>query len=115
MTKVSMEQITAGVMAYFESEVQPLLPNDGLPGFGVGFISTLVAARSGAVIKRLLAHPAIAMLEVADENGMIDIDELYDAAMAAMPESGVQINVLQNTIRFQRGDVKRLREMIVKQ
>lgn len=113
--KATMEQITAGAMAYIENEVQPHLPSDGLPGFGVGFVATLAMSRAGAILRQLLDLPAVAMLDIVDKDGKVDIDSIYDAAMASMPESGLQVTLFKNTIKFHRNDIKKLRDMIAQQ
>ena len=115
MARIPLDKVTSGVITYFEHEVQPHLPNDGWQGFGLGFASTLLLSRIGGIIKQLAAHPAAAMLEIVDADGRVDIEELYKAAVQAMPQEGMQIGVLGHQLRFNRDDLKKLRDMIVQQ
>lgn len=115
MPKATLDQVTAGVMRYFEAEVQPHLPSDGLRGFGVGFASVLALSRVGDIIRSISTHPAVAMLGVVDPDGRVDIDALYKAASQAMPPDGVQVGVLGHQLRFHAEDLKKLRDMIAQQ
>lgn len=115
MSKVPMDKVTQGVITYFEDEVMPHLPNTGWQGFGIGFVSTLALSRIGSIMQQLTAHPVVAMLEIVDADGRVDVDELYKAAMQAMPEEGMQIGVLGHQLKFKRDDVKKLRDMIMQQ
>jgi hypothetical protein len=115
VAKLPLEKVTAGVITYFEQEVQPHLPSDGLKGFGIGFASTLALSRVGSIIRQAAMHPAVALLDVIDDKGNVDVEELYRAAMQAMPEEGIQFGVLGQQLRFYRDDLKKLHDMILQQ
>lgn len=72
---VSMDQVKNGLIRYIESDIMPHL--DGIKKIGVGLYTGLAADNAVKMALQYANHPAIAMLNVIDEAGNVDIDKLY--------------------------------------
>jgi hypothetical protein len=107
--KVSFDRLNEGVRQYVQAEILPSLPSQGIQGFGVGFAATLAMNRIETILRQLLANPAVAMLGIVDESGMIDLDAIRDAATQAMPGAGIKVPIIgQLSLSFDSSDVDKL-------
>lgn len=112
---VPMNDVISGITAYFRTEVMPHLPTDGVKGFGVGFAAALAINRIEKIIRQLAGIPVVAMLGVIDDNDMVDIDALREAALQTMPEDGLSIQITgQHRITFGNDDVQKLYNLITR-
>lgn len=106
---VPMGEVINGVSSYVKSEVLPNLPSEGLKGFGIGFAAALAMNRIETIIRQLVQTPLVGMLGVVDEDDRVDIDALRAAALQAMPEEGLGIQLTaQHKITFSDEDVNKL-------
>lgn len=112
---VSMSQVSSGVRSFVQGELLPHLPTDGWQGFGVGFVSAITMQKVDGIIQRLMQHPVVAMLDVVDSDGMVDIDTVYEAAQQAMPDSGISLSLLGQKITFHQNDLRKLYDHIIRQ
>ena len=74
---VSMDQAKIGLVRYIENDLMPHL--DGIKKIGLGLYTGLAADNAVKMAMQYKDHPAIAMLNVIDEQGMVDIDKLYNS------------------------------------
>lgn len=112
---VPMDNVIGGITAYFRGEVLPHLPTTGVKGFGVGFAASLAINRIETIIRQLAGIPVVAMLGVVDDGDKVDIDALREAALQAMPEDGISIQLTnQHRITFGVDDVHKLYKLITR-
>lgn len=74
---VTMEQVKAGLVKYIDNDVLPHLT--GMKKIGLGVYTALAAENVSAIISRYKTHPAVAVLDVIDDQENVDIDRLYQA------------------------------------
>lgn len=76
---VSVTQIRDGVLEYVSARVLPKLS----PGkqFAAGTALGIVAARAEELLRGLAKNTAIKATGIIAENGMVDIDSIYNAAL----------------------------------
>lgn len=79
---VSVNQIRDGVIEYANARILPKLS----PGrqFAAGTALGIIAARAEPMARELAENAAIRATGLLSENGMVDIDALYEAAMAQL-------------------------------
>ena len=79
---VSVNQIKNGVVEYATAHVMPKLS----PGrqFAAGTALGIVAARADAIAAELAANNAVKATGLITENGMVDLDALYNAALVQL-------------------------------
>lgn len=112
---VPMSDVINGITNYFRSDVLPNLPTDGIKGFGVGFAAALAVNRIERIIRQLAELPIVAMLGVVDDQEMVDVDAMREAALQAMPEEGLGIQIgTQHKITFGADDVHKLYKLITR-
>lgn len=112
---VPMNDVINGITAFFRTEVLPHLPTDGVKGFGVGFAAALAINRIEKIIRQLIGLPVVAMLGVVDDGDMVDIEALREAALQAMPDDGLGIQITpQHRITFGADDVNKLYKLITR-
>lgn len=106
----TINQVRRGLEQYIDAEILPHLST--AKAFGVGVYMELLLAQIEAQYKQYLDMPAIKMLNLADDNGNIDIGRLRDVAMTKMPDR-IQLDVpFAGRFTFTRDDVDRLATMI---
>lgn len=81
---ITMQQAQAGLLKYIDTDIMPHL--SGIKKIGLGVYAGLAGQNIAAIMERYRKHPAIEMLGVVDENGNIDIDALYRAALPMFAE-----------------------------
>lgn len=110
---VPFNAVIDGVTAYARTEIVPKLPGEGIKGFGVGFVSALVIGRIEHILRQLMQHPVVAMLELVDDKDRVELDTLRIAALQAMPAEGISIQITpQIKMTFGEDDITRLYEFI---
>lgn len=79
---VSATQIRDGVLEYASARVLPKLT----PGkqFAAGTALGIVAARADELLRCLAESPVIKATGIIAENGMVDLDALYDSALTQL-------------------------------
>lgn len=79
---VEMERIRDGVLEYASARVLPKM--SPARQFVAGTALGLVAARADALTKALAENELVKASGLVAENGMVDIDTVYEAAMQQM-------------------------------
>lgn len=106
------EQIKAGIGNYIQTRLMPRL--DGKRQFLLGTVYGLCVNKMDTLIAHAAQNPTVRALGVVQENGEIDIDALYSAALAQMQAQGkVSVDIsLLGTFAFDENDLRELRQMI---
>jgi hypothetical protein len=83
--KINEMQLYSALNEFIDREIMPLgasmdLISQLLYGTKIG----IVKRKAETIIKKYLAKPEVKMLELVDENGLIDIDPIYQSAMDMM-------------------------------
>lgn len=110
---VSIEQVKSGLIKYIDSDIMPHLT--GLRKVGLGVYVALASDKAVDMAMQYRDHPAVAVLDVIDDAGNVDIDRLYQAVIP-MVQSGEKIPVeipLIGEVRMDRNDVEKLYRYIV--
>lgn len=79
---VSATQIRDGLLEYAHARVLPKF--SPARQFAAGTVLGIAAARMDAIIKELSNNGAVRAMGIITENGMVDIDALYEAAVAQL-------------------------------
>ena len=105
---VSMDQVKNGLIRYIESDIMPHL--DGIKKIALGLYTGLAADNAVKMALQYTQHPAVAMLNVIDEAGNVDIDKLYNAVLPMFNDGHKEtIRVpLIGEFRIDRSDVESL-------
>lgn len=74
---VTMQQVKNGLVKYIDTDVLPHLT--GIKKLGLGVYTALAANNVVDLIEKYRDHPAVAVLDVIDTDGNVDIDKLYQA------------------------------------
>ena len=74
---VTMQQVKTGLVKYIDTDVLPHLT--GIKKLGLGVYTALAANNVVDLIEKYRDHPAVAVLDVIDTDGNVDIDKLYQA------------------------------------
>ena len=107
---VTINQVRHGVEQYMDSEILPKLPP--AKAFGVGVYAELLLSQLENQFRQYLAMPAVKMLNLADDNGNIDIDRLREVAQRKMPDR-IQLDLpMIGMLTFSRGDIDMLYQHI---
>ena len=106
------EQIKAGIGNYIQTRLMPRL--DGKRQFLLGTVYGLCVNKMDTLIAHAAQNPTVRALGVVQENGEIDIDALYSAALAQMQTQGkVSVEIpLLGAFAFDENDLRELRQMI---
>lgn len=103
---VTVKQVQSGIVRYVDSDLLPHL--DGMKKIGLGIYMGLASENIGAAIQKYKDHPAVAMLNVVTEDGMVDIDKVY-AVAKPMFEQKQSIDLpLIGRVTFDGDDVEKL-------
>lgn len=76
---VTMQQVKNGLVKYIDTDVLPHLT--GIKKLGLGVYTALAANNVVGLMEKYREHPAVAMLDVIDADGNVDIDKLYQAVL----------------------------------
>lgn len=76
---VTVEQVQRGVSRWVDTDVIPHLT--GARRLGLGLWAGLAAAGLPKAVERYRDHPAVQMLDVVADDGTVDLDKVYQAAL----------------------------------
>ncbi|MBQ8830859.1 MAG: hypothetical protein IJ017_04625 [Oscillospiraceae bacterium] len=110
--KVTSKAVVDGFADYLSKELKPQYPTNTLGGFMMGFSSGLIRRRAEIVAAKLMSNPLISTF-VIDEEGMIDLDELLEAAREAVPDTGLIVSIpLSGEVTFRKSDADVIKQYI---
>lgn len=109
---VSIEQVKQGFARYVDAEFTNKMT--GINRWLVGGIAGIAILRAENIYNHLKDMPFIKMLDVVDENGMIDIDIIYNAFLdqARRSEAVIDMPMVGQT-KFNEHDIEMLYRYIV--
>ena len=105
---VTIERVKNGVLRYIDNDLMPHL--DGIKKIGLGIYANLASDNAVKMAMQYKDHPAIAVLEVMDESGNVDIDKLYHSVIP-MFSSGEKLPIKVPVIgefKIDRSDIESL-------
>ena len=111
--KVSVSQIERGLLQYIDEEfVQKM---EGLTKWLIIGAVEVGTAKAQHIANTIVHHPMVKAVDLVDENGMIDLDMLYEAMMRAANKTGavVQNFPLIGAVTFTHDDIEKLRNRIM--
>lgn len=105
---VSMDQVKTGLVKYIELDLLPHL--DGIKRIALGLYTSLAAENAVKLAMQHIQHPAVAMLNVIDEAGNVDLDKLYNTVVPMFADGKKEtIRVpLIGEFRIDKSDVDKL-------
>ena len=111
---VTVEQIKAGIGDYLQAKIMPRL--DSKRQFVLGMAYGMGAGKIDALIAEAGKNQIVKAMGLIDENGRVDIDALYNAAIAQMQaQQQLQIDIpLIGAFTFDEADLRELRECIAR-
>ena len=111
---VTVEQIKAGIGDYLQAKIMPRM--DSKRQFVLGMAYGMGAGRIDALIAEAGKNQIVKAMGLIDENGRVDIDALYNAAIAQMQaQQQLQIDIpLMGAFTFDEADLRELRECIAR-
>ena len=111
---VTVEQIKAGLGDYLQANIMPRLDNKRQ--FVLGMAYGMGASKIDALIAEAGKNQIVKVMGLIDENGRVDIDALYNAAIAQMQaQQQLQIDIpLMGAFTFDEADLRELRECIAR-
>lgn len=103
---IAKERVTAGVLRYIDCEVCPHVP--GFKSVALAAVAAMYAQKIPAIFDKLQKHPAISLLDIISEDGMVDVDAVYNA-FAPKISQPVQLNVpFIGQISIDRAEIDKL-------
>lgn len=111
---VTVEQIKAGIGDYLQAKIMPML--DSKRQFVLGMAYGMGAGTIDALIAEAGKNQIVKAMGLIDENGRVDIDALYNAAIEQMQvQQRLQIDIpLMGAFTFDEADLRELRECIAR-
>lgn len=111
---ITCEQIKAGIGDWLSVKIMPRL--DGKRQFVLGMAYGLCAGRLDALIDEAGKNQIVKAMGLIDENGRVDIDALYNAAIAQMQaQQCLEIDIpMMGAFTFDENDLRDLRESIAR-
>lgn len=109
---VTMEKVKNGLIQYIQAELMPKL--DGIKKIGLGLYAGMAADNAVKLATQYKDHPAVAVLEVVDKEGNVDIDKLYNSVIP-MFQDGKKETIrlpLIGEFRIDRSDIDKLYNFI---
>lgn len=104
---VSMDQVKRGAIRYINERMLPQLT--GARRIAMGAYTALAMDGAEREFQKWMKHPAIAMLNLQDESGLINMDRLRSAVMPMMETEKLEMELpLIGTFRLDRNDVDEL-------
>ena len=105
--KINTEQLQRAIVQYFDSEI--VAKATGVKKFTMGLVAELYRPKITSLITSLTNNSLIKMSDIVDENGLINIDQLYNAAKESIKKSG---QFILFDIIFNETDVDKLYNII---
>lgn len=111
---ITANQLYAGIGEYMQAKLMPRL--DSKRQFALGTVYALCAPRLNAIADAAAQSPAARALGIVHEDGSIDIDALYSAALTQMQaQHKLSIDIpLMGAFAFDESDLRDLRECIAR-
>lgn len=111
---IPMNKFVAGINQYINTELAPKLPAG--KRIALGIYTGMAMDKIHDKLMELKDHPAVAMIDLIDDNGNVAAEELHEHAMMVIgPGEKFSMDVpLIGTFTFDRNDVERLYQMILK-
>ena len=111
---VTVEHIKAGIGDYLQAKIMPRL--DSKRQFVLGMAYGMGSGKIDALIAEAGKNQIVKAMGLIDENGCVDIDALYNAAIAQMQaQQQLQIDIpLMGAFTFDEADLRELRECIAR-
>ena len=108
---VTIDQAMRGVAQYADNKIIPHLPTG--KGIGAGIALALIMDGGKARLLKLRENPAVQMMGIMDEDGIIDIDRLYNAARTRVDGKKIPWDIpVIGELKFDVNDVDRLYKYI---
>lgn len=99
----SIAKIEAGVASYFDAEVMPKLPSNGIERILTGTAISLLIKKFSKTINET---GTLKTLGVQDEKGNVDVDAIAEELKKNMPKDGVRIDVpVIGVMTFNESDI----------
>lgn len=113
---VSIESVERGMARYIDSEIIPAIKTDGIKGFAVGTVASLLVKRGGNLLRAYAKSPVLQQMGLVTPDGAVDLDALREAARENIPTGGLQVDLpLGISMRITTADVDLLYEAIRKE
>ena len=109
---VTLVQVKNGLVKYVDSDILPHLT--GFQKIALGAYVALASENVVSVMSKNKDNPAVAVLDVVDENDNVDIDKLYQAFSSMMPDGqkySIDIPMI-GELRVDRSDLEKLYQYI---
>ena len=109
---VTLLQVKNGLVKYVDSDILPHLT--GFKKIALGAYVALASENVVSVMSKNKDNPAVAVLDVVDENDNADIDKLYQAFSSMMPDGqkySIDIPMI-GELRVDRSDLEKLYQYI---
>lgn len=74
---ITLEQAQAGLAQFIDTELVPHL--SGMKKIGLAAYSALAARNIASIVRQYQNHPAVAVMNIFDADGNLDIEKLYNA------------------------------------
>lgn len=104
-------QVYNGIAKYLDSDIISKI--DGWQKWVIGAGMSMALSKSNNIFEKIKEMPIVKTLEIVDEQGMINIDELYKYVKEQAEKSPITINnAITGPITFNKKDVDRLYEFI---
>lgn len=104
---VNLEQIRRGAVRYINDIMLPQLT--GGKRIAMGAYAALAMDGATGEIQKWMKHPAIAILGIQDENGLIDLDRIRSAVLPMMETEKIELPLpLIGTFKLDRNDIDQL-------
>lgn len=111
---VSVSRVEKGIATYLDREMMPKLDTDGLQGFGVGVITSLMVKRAGHIISGYKDNGIAQALGIFDKNGHVDVDVLREVLKENISDSGRKMTFpIVGSFTFYKNDVDMLYSCIM--
>lgn len=104
----TMNQVKNGLVRYIDNEILPHLT--GAKRIGLGIYTALAAESLEKTIMQYATNPAVAMLDVIDKSGNVDVAKLYKAAAPFFGDGVKQTLTIPfiGDFSFDRNDLEKL-------
>lgn len=104
---VSIDQVKRGANRYITEKMLPQLT--GGKRVALGAYTALSMDGAERELQKWMKHPAIAMLNLQDESGLLNLDRVRSAVMPMMENEKIELALpLIGTFRLDRNDIDEL-------
>lgn len=103
---ITIEQAARGLTSYLDAELLPHLPTG--KALIVGAAAALYIRKAPDIARQLIGMPAVKLLGIIDEQGNIDIDELYNAVLPQVRGTFDLSVPLVGNLTFDRAEIDKL-------